>query len=156
MNTQTLGRLFIPLLVIAYCGYMIWEQTMGSYRAETRNYAYFMGGVAIVLAIVVIVRSLLNKDPADQDDEPVGQTAWANYRMMGLLLLGAVCVVLTIESLGYLVTFSVFLLFALWVLGVRTPTPLFLIPLGTMIVVHFVLVKALSLPLPAGFLRGLI
>lgn len=158
MNTQILGRLLIPSLVILYCGYMIWEQTTGNYRPETRNYAYFMGGIAILLSLIVVARSFLNPSvDADEEDQPStpSETA-ANYRLIAMLLVAAIAVVLTIQTLGYLISFTLFLLAALWILGVRKPVPLLSITVGTMLVVHFGLVKALSLPLPAGLLRGMI
>jgi len=155
MHTQLMGRLFVPVVVIVYCSYMIWEQYAGSYRAESRNYALFMGGLAIALALVVITRSLFKPEPADQEDQATG-SSFADYRTMVLVLAGAVAVVLTIQWLGYLISFLAFLLYALWVLGVRKLVPLLSISIITTLIVHFGLVKALGLPLPAGLLRGLL
>lgn len=157
MNAQSIGRLFIPVLVIVYCSYMIWEQMTGGYREETQYYAYFMGGAAITLAFVVIVRLLMHADPSDQlEDEEADVVEPKQYGIVALLVLGAAAAVMAMEPVGYLITFYIFLVFALWVLGVRTLLPLALIPLGTMAVVHFGLVKALGLPLPAGLLRGIL
>lgn len=160
MATGVAGRLLIPVLVICYCGYMIFEQMMGSYRTETRSYTFFLAGAAIVLAGVAIVRSLMGKEPRSSDDDDIGEDSapatWAQYRSMILLLVGAAAVVLTIEVMGYLVAFTAFIFFALLVLGVRSRKQLVLIPFVTMSVIHLLLVKLLSLPLPAGFLRGII
>ena len=160
MRADAVGRALIPILIILYSSYMIWEQFTGAYRESTRYYALFMGGVAIALALAVLVTDFIahSRRTADgpQGDSAPERIPMRRYAQIATVLVSAALLVFFLEWIGYLIGFFVFLVITLRTLDVRSPVQLLLIPAVTVAVVHVVFVTWLQLRLPAGVMRGLL
>lgn len=160
MRIDTLGRAFFPVLVILYSSYMIWEQFAREQQASTRNYALFMGGIAIVLAVAALVGDLLKQHrPAHAEAEEAPAAApvpLANVVQVSIILASAIVLIALLSTVGYIVGLLIFTAVTAWALQVHSPITLVLLTVITVAVVHVVFVTWLQLPLPQGLLRGIL
>jgi hypothetical protein len=155
MLLNRLGPFIIPVLVVAYSGYVIAEQYLGSYRETSQNYATLMGGIAILCALIVMARIVIRGD-TELDEPAAEKIPLGNYIQVIAVVAMMALAVLLIPILGYVITFLAMLVGALYLLGVRSVPLILTISIVMVAVVHFGLVKELELPLPAGILDGII
>lgn len=62
---------------------------------------------------------------------------------------------LSIDRLGYAISFSLFVVGVLLAMGVRAPLRVAAIAISTMVLVHVVFIEILDQPLPRGLLESL-
>ncbi len=65
----------------------------------------------------------------------------------------AFVIVLTIETVGYLIAFFVFAVLVLLAMGVRSVVTILAVSVATVLVVHFVFAGLIDMPLPESFLE---
>ena len=170
---HALGALLVPALAVGYASYAWWEQADGAYREDTTQYMMVLIAPVLVLAGVVILQSLFEafragrRGTAAGDGPPGAGGAGAadtdspskddrgRYLRPALLTAGALVLVLTIDRLGYLPAFTLFVAGALLAMGVRSARRIALITAGVMVLVHVVFIEILDQPLPRGLLAGI-
>ena len=174
MNVRhVLGALLVPALAVGYASYAWWEQAGGAYREDTTQYMMVLITPVLVLAGVVILQSLYEAFRAGRggaaagdgppgaggagaaDTAPPPKEDRGRYLRPAALIAAAVALVLTIDRLGYLPAFTLFVVGALLAMGVRSARRIAAITAGVMVVVHVVFIEVLDQPLPRGLLAGL-
>ncbi len=158
MGARNAGGLLIPLLASLYAAYMLYEQFSGSYRDSTKNYALLTGGCVLLFAFIVLMQEITaaKSQPVErQSAQPSRDHLHRIIRGCAVFALACLLVYL-FEWVGYLVGFFAFAALSLVILRVRSPLLLFAVPVGTVLIVHFVFVGWFGLPLPAGLLRGVV
>ena len=170
MNLRSfLGALIVPLLAVAYALYAWWEQSEGAYREDTTQYMMVLIVPVLALAAMVILQSLFEgwrrareeRLRAAAPEEPDAGRAAAAPADRGrilrptLLIAASLLLVVSIDWLGYLVAFSVFVVAVLLAMGVRAPLRVAAIAISTMVLVHVVFIEILDQPLPRGLLESL-
>ena len=168
MNLRSfLGALIVPLLAVAYALYAWWEQSEGAYREDTTQYMMVLIVPVLALAAMVMLQSLFEgwrrareeRQRAAAPEEPDAARAAAADRgrilRPTLLIAASLLLVISIDWLGYLVAFSVFVVAVLLAMGVRAPLRVAAIAISTMVLVHVVFIEILDQPLPRGLLESL-
>ena len=162
-----LGALIVPLLAVAYALYAWWEQAEGAYREDTTQYMMVLIVPVLALAAAVILQSLFEgwrraregRLQAGAPDEPDATRAApadrGRFLRPILLIAASLLLVLAIDWLGYLVSFSLFVVLVLLAMGVRAPLRVAAIAISTMVLVHVVFIEVLDQPLPRGLLGSL-
>ena len=162
-----LGALIVPLLAVAYALYAWWEQAEGAYREDTTQYMMVLIVPVLALAAAVILQSLFEgwrraregRLQAGAPDEPdATRKAPADrgrFLRPTLLIAASLLLVLAIDWLGYVVSFSLFVVLVLLAMGVRAPLRVAAIAISTMVLVHVVFIEILDQPLPRGLLETL-
>ncbi len=174
-NRNTLGALLFPLLAIGYAIFALWEQFTGDYIELTTDYALLLAVPVLILAGLVIlcevfpaltrlaiVRGLvpdpskereqgLDVEPEEKAEKPKAQTG--GFFRVAALVGCAFLLVFTIEAIGYLISFFLFVVLGLLSMGIRSPVTILIVSLSTILVVHFAFVELLDLPLPTGVLE---
>ena len=164
---RILGALIVPLLAVAYALYAWWEQTEGAYREDTTQYMMVLIVPVLALAAAVILQSLFEswrhargeRLQARAPDEPDATRATpadrGRFLRPALLIAASLLLVLAIEWLGYVISFSLFVVAVLLAMGVRAPVRVAAIAVSTMVLVHVVFIEILDQPLPRGLLESL-
>ena len=165
---RLLGALIVPLLAVAYALYAWWEQTEGAYREDTTQYMMVLIVPALALAAMVILQSLfegwrrareerLRAATSGEPDAARATTPADRGRFLrpALLIAASLLLVLAIEWLGYVISFSLFVVAVLLAMGVRAPLRVAAIAISTMVLVHVVFIEILDQPLPRGLLESL-
>ena len=162
-----LGALIVPLLAVAYALYAWWEQAEGTYREDTTQYMMVLIVPVLALAAAVILQSLFEgwrraregRLQAGAPDEPDATRAApadrGRFLRPILLIAASLLLVLAIDWLGYLVSFSLFVVLVLLAMGVRAPLRVAAITLSTIVLVHVLFIEVLDQPLPHGLLGSL-
>ena len=170
MNLRSfLGALIVPLLAVAYALYAWWEQSEGAYREDTTQYMMVLIVPVLALAAAVILQSLFEgwrrareerlraaaPDESDAARAAAGPVDRGRILRPTLLIAASLLLVVSIDWLGYLVAFSVFVVAVLLAMGVRAPLRVAAIAVSTMVLVHVVFIEILDQPLPRGLLESL-
>ncbi len=174
-NRNTLGALLFPLLAIGYAIFALWEQFTGDYIELTTDYALLLAVPVLVLAGLVILCEVfpvltrlaivrgfvpdkskeqepeLDFEPEEKVEKPKAHPG--GYFRITALVGSAFLLVFTIETIGYLIGFFLFVVLVLLSMGIRSPVTILIVSLGAILVVHFAFVKLLDLPLPTGVLE---
>ncbi len=174
-NRNTLGALLFPLLAIGYACFALWEQFTGDYIELTTDYALLLSVPVLVLAGLVILCELfpvltrlaivrgfvpdkskkhepeLDVDPEVKVEKPKAHPG--GYFRITALVGCAFLLVFSIEAIGYLIGFFLFVVLLLLAMGIRSPATILMVSFGTTLVVHFAFVELLDLPLPPGVLK---
>ena len=174
-NRNTFGALLFPLLAIGYAVFALWEQFSGDYMELTTDYALLLAVPVLVLAGLVILCQLFPMlarlvvvrgfvPDLSKQDEPGFDTAaeakappskappGGTFRIAALVGY-AFLLVFSIDTIGYLISFSLFVVLVLLAMGIRSTITILMVSLGTILVVHFAFVGLLDLPLPTGVLE---
>ena len=162
-----LGALIVPLLAVAYALYAWWEQAEGTYREDSIQYMMVLIVPVLALAATVILQSLFEgwrrahggRLQAGAPDEPDATRAapadQGRFLRPILLVAASLLLVLAIDWLGYVVSFSLFVVLVLLAMGVRAPLRVAAIALSTIVLVHVLFIEILDQPLPRGLLGWL-
>ena len=162
-----LGALIVPLLAVAYALYAWWEQAEGAYREDTTQYMMVLIVPVLALAAMVILQSLFEgwrrareerlRAGAPEEPDPARATPADRGRFLRptLLIAASLLLVLAIDRLGYVISFSLFVVAVLLAMGVRAPLRVAAIAISTMVLVHVVFIEILDQPLPRGLLESL-
>ena len=164
---EILGALIVPLLAVAYALYAWWEQAEGAYREDTTQYMMVLIVPVLALAAMVILRSLfegwrrareerLRAGASEESDAAREAPAdRGRFRRPALLIAASLLLVLVIDRLGYVISFSLFVVAVLLAMGVGAPLRVAAIAISTMVLVHVVFIEILDQPLPRGLLESL-
>ena len=174
-NRNTLGALLFPLLAIGYACFALWEQSTGDYMELTTDYALLLAVPVLVLAGLVILCEVfpvltrlaivrvfvpdkskehepeLDVEPEEKVEKP--KASPGGYFRITALVGCAFLLVFTIEAIGYLIGFFLFVVLVLLAMGIRSPVTILIASLGATLVVHFAFVELLDLSLPTGVLE---
>ena len=174
-NRNTLGALLFPLLAIGYATFALWEQFTGDYIELTTDYALLLAVPVLVLAGLVILGEVfpvltrlaivrgfvpdpskehkpeLDVEPEVKVEKP--KTQAGGHLRVAALVGCAFLLVFSIEAIGYLIGFFLFVVLVLLAMGIRSPATILMVSFGTTLVVHFAFVELLDLPLPPGVLK---
>ncbi len=155
--------------------FALWEQFTGDYMELTTDYALLLAIPVLVLAGLVILCEVfpvltrmaivrgfvpdhskereqeLDVEPEEKLEKPKAQTG--GFFRVAALVGCAFLLVFTIEAIGYLISFFLFVVLALLSMGIRSPVTILMVSLGTILIVHFAFVELLDLPLPTGVLE---
>ncbi len=167
--------MLFPLLAIGYAIFALWEQFTGDYMELTTDYALLLSVPVLVLAGLVILCQLFPvltrlaivrgfvPDKSKQrepvvDGAPEAMAAMPKAHPGGTFRITALVscaflLVFSIEVIGYLIGFFLFVVLVLLAMGIRSPATILMVSLGTTLVVHFAFVELLDLPLPPGVLE---
>ncbi|MDA9982325.1 tripartite tricarboxylate transporter TctB family protein [Gammaproteobacteria bacterium] len=151
----------MPALAITYASYAWWEQRDGLYRADTLLYMRVLMVPVVVLVMAVVVQSLYTAWRATREGgaEPGGNntdtTESRHYFRPALLICSTGILVYTINWLGYLISFTLFILVMLIGMGVRSIPRIVIITAGTVLMLHVVFIEILDQPLPRVLLSVL-
>ena len=174
-NRNTFGALLFPLLAIGYAIFALWEQFTGDYMELTTDYALLLSVPVLVLAGLVILCQLFpvltglaivrvfvpdlskQREPVF-DAAPEAKAAPPEAHPGGTFRIAALVgcaflLVFSIEAIGYLISFFLFVVLVMLAMGIRSPVTILMVSLGTTLVVHFAFVELLDLPLPTGVLE---
>ncbi len=172
---NTFGALLFPLLAIGYAIFALWEQFTGDYMELTTDYALLLSVPVLVLAGLVILCQLFpvltglaivrvfvpdlskQREPVF-DAAPEAKAAPPEAHPGGTFRIAALVgcaflLVFSIEAIGYLIGFFLFVVLVMLAMGIRSPVTILMVSLGTTLVVHFAFVELLDLPLPTGVLE---
>lgn len=172
---EALGGLIVPLLAIGYAVFALWEQFTGDYRELTTDYALYLavpilvlGGFLIlhrltpVLGRLAVVRFFV-PDHSKSGEMSLEETAEAaasgpaarpgGWMRLAALVGFAFALVLTIETIGYLIAFFLFAVLVLLAMGVRSGVTILGVSVATVLVVHFVFAGLIDMPLPESLLE---
>ena len=164
-----LGALIVPLLAVAYALYAWWEQAEGAYREDTTQYMMVLIVPVLALAAMVMLQSLFEgwrrareerlRAGAPEEPDPARAAAApadrGRFLRPALLIAASLVLVLAIDRLGYVISFSLFVVAVLLAMGVRAPLRVAAIAISTMVLVHVVFIEILDQPLPRGLLESL-
>ncbi|MDP2739840.1 MAG: tripartite tricarboxylate transporter TctB family protein [Pseudorhodobacter sp.] len=147
MNIRRIDRFVFPAIALAYTGYMVGEQILKDFQNSTIAYALVLAVPIFLLGAVILVKEIR----AGQSGEIRGTivaagTAW---RTVGFLLL-VILFILSFEPLGYALSFLIFTLASMLLLGVRSPVALVVTPVAMVAIVHFLFVRFLGMGFPPG------
>lgn len=164
MKVQNAGQLLFPAVAIVYAAYMILEQVLGGYRGSTVLYASLVGGAVILLSLVVFAQAFRGGEKGSEEEvgrdegQELEDAAVRRRRLIKLYSIFFLSVLLVVffQQIGYLVGVAAFVAIALMILAVRSAVLIVAITGLTTAAVHFVFVEWFGLPLPAGFLQGII
>ncbi len=167
--------MLFPLLAIGYAIFALWEQFTGDYMELTTDYALLLSVPVLVLAGLVILCQLFPvltrlaivrgfvPDKSKQresvvDGAPEAMAAMPKAHPGGTFRITALVgcaflLVFSIEAIGYLIGFFLFVVLVLLAMGIRSSATILMVSLGTTLVVHFAFVELLDLPLPPGVLE---
>ncbi len=174
-NRNTLGALLFPLLAVGYAIFALWEQFTGDYMELTTDYTLLLTVPVLVLAGLVMLCALfpvltrlaivrgfvpdqskehkqeLDVEPEAEVENPKAHSG--RFFRVATLVGCAFLLVFSIEAIGYLIAFFLFVVLVLLAMGIRSPATILMVSLGTTLVVHFAFVELLDLPLPPGVLE---
>ncbi len=170
-----LGGLIVPLLAIGYAVFALWEQFTGDYMELTTDYTVYLAVPILVLGGFLIIHRLFPilgrlavvrffvPDRAQSGEMSLEETAEAaasgpaarpgGGMRLAALVGFAFILVLTLETVGYLIAFFVFAVLVLLAMGVRSAVTILGVAVATVLVVHFVFAGLIDMPLPEGFLE---
>ena len=112
-----------------------------------------LAGLLILFSVVLLVNALRGKSKGTL--EPLRLSSKGTQR--GLVTLAATIVFCAVlESLGFILTAIIFLMFMMVLMGKRKPLPILLVPPLITFFVWLVFEKVLFLSLPAGVLADIL
>ena len=170
-----LGGLIVPLLAIGYAVFALWEQFTGDYMELTTDYTLYLAVPVLVLGGFLILHRLIPvlgrlpvvrffvPDRAQSGEMSLEETAEAaasgpaarpgGWMRLAALVGFAFVLVLTLETVGYLIAFFTFAVLVLLAMGVRSAVTILAVSVATVLVVHFVFAGLIDMPLPESFLE---
>lgn len=156
------GELIVPALAIVYAAYAWWEQSSGSYRADTILYMQVLIVPVVGLALARIARSVYaawraSRDGHPQPRDPDTHNNEGKHSLRPVLFICAsTALVFTIDWLGYLVAFALLVPTLLAAMGVRSLWRIVIVTAVTLLMLQFVFIELLDLPLPRGLTAELV
>lgn len=109
---------------------------------------FLMAGIAIFTLVLIknciTIEEINNKEIKDK---PKKQKR--DYKLL-FFIINLIIATFLLEILGAIITFYLFMLFAMIITGVKNKWILFLLPIGVDIFIYVVLQKWLYVPLPSG------
>jgi putative tricarboxylic transport membrane protein len=128
------------------------QMPLGTFRmAGSGLFPLCLGIMLMLLALLYLAGLLLNKGVNGHPGEAADAPSGAAGQM--LLFFGASALaVLVLNVLGYPLTTLLLMLLLLWILGLRRPALLLLLPLLTAAGSYLLFVQFLKIPLPKGLI----
>ena len=152
------GELMVPALAITSASYAWWEQRDGVYRTDTILYMRVLIVPVAGLALAMVVRSLYrawraSRERGEESGNSNVDTDGSRYCLRpALLICAAALLVITIDWLGYLIAFALFVSTTLVVMGARSISRIVIITGCTILMLHILFIELLDQPLPHGLL----
>jgi hypothetical protein len=172
---EALGGLVVPLLAIGYAVFALWEQFTGEYMELTTDYTLYLAFPVLVFGVLLMIHRLFPiighlavvrifvPDRSKSGEMSLEETAEAaasgpaarpgGWMRLAALVGLAFVLVLTIETVGYLIAFFLFTVLVLLAMGVRSAVTILAVAVATVLVVHFVFAGLIDMPLPESFLE---
>ena len=165
MRRPTLSELFLPVFFIVYAVYLLNEIMAGNYQTMSVFYTQILAAAVMLLGVIQLIR-LFRSSPelksgategaveavAPVEDIP-GQSGKKPIITMMAFTGLTIAVILGFERLGHLISFTLFLLVAFWLLRIRSIPRLLTLTMCSVAFIHVVFVELLGLDLPAGILE---
>jgi len=155
------GELIVPVLAIAYALFVWWEQKNGVYQADTILYMRMLIVPVALLALFVIAGSLYaarrnaRRGGSDPGDAGSDSSKSRSFLRPALLVCAAAGSVLSMDWLGYLIAFPLFVALMLIAMGVRSASRILIITVCTVLVLHIIFVELPGRSFPSGVLSVL-
>ncbi|KQT93786.1 hypothetical protein ASG49_02045 [Marmoricola sp. Leaf446] len=120
------------------------------------TFAYVVGGVLLVLAVLLAVATARGDVAEAEEGEDVDLSSGTDVRTLGLLV-AVLCVnVFLIEILGWAITGAILFTGAAWVLGSRHWVRDIALGVALSVGTFYAFYVGLGVPLPAGILNGVL
>lgn len=142
-------------------GYVVWNGTQlgGGMSADflpPSTFAYVVGGVLLVLAVVLAVATARGDVAPAEEGEDVDLTHGTDTRTLLLLVVVLAVNVFLIETLGWAITGAILFTGASWVLGSRHWVRDIALGVALSVGTFYAFYVGLGVPLPAGILNGVL
>ena len=125
------------------------------YPPSSRGYMLVVVTGMFISSLVLLVRSFLKERKFD-----FGAIAAClqhiEWSRIFLCIALSVCYVAALRPVGYLVSSLFFMILLMWVLGTKKPIVVIAVSFGVTFGLFYVFQSLLGVPLPAGFLRGIL
>jgi len=157
MTRPDAGELVFPIFAAGYTIYMLWQEIDAGLRQSSILYTMAVGIPVLMLCPIVLWRAFQGAHTGAAAKDALDQAPKASASLLPPLKVIAflaitIATLLLIETLGYLISFTGFVLASMILLGVRSPLLLAAVPISTVAVVHVIFVMTLELELPKGIL----
>ncbi len=142
-------------------GYVVYNGTQlgGGMSADflpPSTFAYVVGGVLLVLAVVLAVATARGDVAEAEEGEDVDLSGGTDVRTLAMLV-AVLCVnVFLIETLGWAISGAILFTGAAWVLGSRHWVRDIAIGVALSVGTFYAFYVGLGVPLPAGILNGVL
>ncbi|MFT5538620.1 MAG: hypothetical protein ACI82H_000133 [Alphaproteobacteria bacterium] len=157
------GQLVVPMLAFAYAGYVVWELNDGSFQRVTIVYSTVIAVPLVILGLIIVagifskparVSTQDGESGTETDEDDTSPTPGGTRRLMWVIGSSFVLVA-TLDWVGYLVGFFIYVIVVLWAMDMRRPATMVAISVAVTAVVHFVFAGLLGQDLPLGFMTGM-
>lgn len=141
--------------------YVVWNGTQLRESASAdflppATFAYVVGGVLVLLAVLLAVATARGDAPAAEEGEDVDLSGGTDVRTLLLLVAVLSVNVFLIETLGWAITGAILFTGAAWVLGSRHWVRDVAIGVAMSVGTFYAFYVGLGVPLPAGILNGIL
>ncbi len=152
------GALVVPILTIAYALHAIWELNSGQFRDVTLTYTYAIAIPVLVFAVIIVARAFIQGDPStdiggDTDAERAAVVWQGRGKRLALVIGLTFALILTMEWVGYVFGFFIYVALVMWVMDVRDIKPILIVALVMTAIVQFIFADILDQDLPQGVLE---
>ena len=157
-SKEIAGSLIVPIIAIIYTLHAMWELNAGEYRDVTVTYTYAIAAPILILAAILIFRSVTQGDKATNiggDTELEQATVvWKGRGKRLVLVVGLTFILIaTMEDVGYLFGFYFYVTLVMWVMNVRSIKSILIVAITMTAIVHFIFADILDQDLPQGILE---
>jgi len=111
---------------------------------ESRLVPYYISVFLIVLATLLIIKRLRNKDKEIYD--------FTGSKKAFVFCILMLIYIFFVDVLGFYVVTLIFLVVSMWILGLRNKMQLILVPIGTIVFLYLTFDLLFQLPIPKGLL----
>ena len=141
--------LILPLMAAVYAAYYLW--TIADFPWEAQMNGTFIAAVIWLLVAALLLRTFLRLRRGEVTLRPTGiTTPKGKLVQRGLFIALTAANILVMPWLGFTLTVMLFLVAAMWLLGVRALKPLIVIPLAAGSIGYLFFMVALDTRLPKG------
>ena len=113
--------------------------------SQSKIFPYFVGGLAIVVATIILLKSIKGKE-RDEDYDFSGSFKVAKFSLV------LIAYVIAIMFLGYYISTAIFLFTGMWMLGQRNIKVMIAVSIATPLIIYLFFDLALQLQIPTGIL----
>jgi hypothetical protein len=157
-SKEIAGSLIVPVIAIAYALHAVWELNAGEFRDVTVTYTYAIAAPVLILAAILIFRSVTQGDSATniggETELEQSTVVWEGRGKRLVSVVGLTFVLIaTMEEVGYVFGFFLYVTLVMWMMNVRDLKSVLTVAIIMTAIVHFIFADILDQDLPQGILE---
>ncbi|MDQ5848862.1 MAG: tripartite tricarboxylate transporter TctB family protein [Pseudomonadota bacterium] len=155
MRSPLGADLVIPALALGFAAYFF--ISIADLAWEAKANGVVIGGVLVLLIAVQLARTglQLRRGEGDLSLRPLWEPREAASKRIGMVII-TVLFIATLKWLGLTLGLLLALLASLWLMGVRKPVPLVVVPVGVAAAAYLLFIALLQSDIPHGPLEALL